>query len=130
MISLRSFRILLVISLISNQFDFVYNYYCDHNLCSSSQEYCCGDNICCIYSNYYWTYYFWIFLIIIITITSLAWLLSHYFRSRKFSTQLYFLKVMRDIIKKIQSSVLSKKVSWLLFTCFTHSFWLYFFLLY
>lgn len=34
-----------------------YSYYCDHNFCSDSNQYCCGNNICCVYYNYYWTYY-------------------------------------------------------------------------
>ncbi|XP_074604386.1 uncharacterized protein LOC141857747 [Brevipalpus obovatus] len=48
--------------------------YCDHDLCSS-QEYCCGDNLCCIYTNF--TYYLWLVLVIVMIILSLCWASFH-----------------------------------------------------
>ena len=108
-------KIIFLISLIYNQIAFVYNYYCNHNLCSP-QEFCCGDNICCIYSNYYWTY-FWLVLLIIINIASFAWILFHYFLIQKFSNQCNSSQIIKKIIKIIKSNYLpSKKVCWFVFT--------------
>lgn len=52
----------------------VHSNYCDHNLCSSN-EYCCGENLCCNYTN--WTYYFWVVLVIATIIISLFWASFH-----------------------------------------------------
>lgn len=60
-----------------NLFHPVAGYYCDHNLCSATEEYCCGDNLCCDYANSWW--YFWVTVLLVLLIISLAWGLIGFF---------------------------------------------------
>lgn len=55
----------------------VFCYYCDHALCSSTDQYCCGDNLCCDYANSWW--YFWVSVLLILLIISLIWGLIGFF---------------------------------------------------
>ena len=49
----------------------VVGYYCNHDLCSSPEQYCCGDNLCCDYADSSW--YLWILVLAIILAMSLLY---------------------------------------------------------
>jgi len=48
-------------------------YYCDHDLCSATDEYCCGDNLCCDYDSS--SSSFWLTVLIILLILAIIWVL-------------------------------------------------------
>lgn len=49
----------------------VVGYYCNHDLCSSPEQYCCGDNLCCDYADSSW--YLWILVLAAILAISLLY---------------------------------------------------------
>ncbi|CAG2165267.1 unnamed protein product [Oppiella nova] len=60
----------------------VFGYYCDHNFCQISSQYCCGDNLCCDYVNQ--TVFNSIVVVIsIIIISSILWALFRLFLYNK-----------------------------------------------
>lgn len=88
-------------------------YYCDHDLCSPTTEYCCGDNLCCDYASSWWSWYLWVSLLAAVLLLSLVWGCARMFcldsyRQRRDS----FNKVVNKIAEKanVRDSS-SKKVS-------------------
>lgn len=52
-------------------------YYCTHDFCQAREQYCCGDNICCSYTDPYWAYYLWIAFFLFL-LSAAGWLLFHF----------------------------------------------------
>lgn len=94
---------LLSIIVLLTRFNFVYNYYCDHDACGSHQ-YCCGENICCLYYNYYWTYYLWMTLVLMIIIISFCWATFHlyYEEDRYMINQTWITKTIGKVLEKLR----------------------------
>lgn len=53
--------------LLSSCFQVVWGYYCEWDLCGSDQ-YCCGDNLCCDYVYSLW--YFWVGILFVVILLS------------------------------------------------------------
>ncbi|KAI1294671.1 hypothetical protein HDE_05961 [Halotydeus destructor] len=73
-------------------------YYCDHDLCSSTEQYCCGDNACCHYPNSWWSWYIWISLLFLIGVSSLLWGCLRILCFEQFTEQG---KVLDKLVKKV-----------------------------
>lgn len=69
-------------------------YYCNHDFCSATEQYCCGENICCFITDPYRAYYLWV-VFFFFSLTLSAWLLWHcvirYAFSLFFSLSSFFL---------------------------------------
>lgn len=85
----------------------VFGYYCDHNYCEISSQYCCGDNLCCDYVNQI-LFNSIILIIAIITIASIFWAL---FRIFFFNNTLVIIKKFgQKFLLKQNNTVIDKKV--------------------
>ena len=101
----------------------VFGYYCDHNFCQISSQYCCGDNLCCDYVNQM-LFNSIIAIIAIITIVSIFWAL---FRIFCFNNTLVIIKKFgHKFLFKQKSDVIDKKVSILDFNWISVSFFVSF----
>ncbi|XP_054166268.1 uncharacterized protein LOC128963770 [Oppia nitens] len=86
--------------------DVVFGYYCDHNYCVHSSQYCCGDNQCCDYVNQ--TVFNSIVIIIsLIIMSSILWLIFRIFCFN--STMIVIKKIGQKFIVKPTNRVIDQK---------------------
>lgn len=82
-------------------------YYCDHDLCSSSEQYCCGDNLCCNYANS--SSYIWITILVLLLILFLIWGLMGILCLDESEAAASRLEIIQKVLSKVISKAFSSK---------------------
>ena len=74
--TLDSTRLLINLFIITILVSQAQSYYCDHDVCNSDQ-FCCGDNVCCLYLNDHWAFNF-VLISIAFILTAFIWIVYHF----------------------------------------------------
>ena len=78
-------------------------YYCNHNLCDASNEYCCGDNLCCDYANS--SSGLWLCILLLLLLLALLWLLLSLFWLPSLRHRQHLLKLLCALLRPRSSRV-------------------------